>query len=279
MTDFPDWQALPSLASILASGAVSGAPGGVPLLTFENVLLNQTVTVAAGSSNTFSPVAVPQIAYNALVQLKENVSGTTPLADIAFSWQDAVSLLQVRSDTYQTWIGAPSASHSVYGFGPSRANQLVVTIKNLDSQAITASVLIISESRIYPYDIWRSVRALPVISGQTGVQCRPESNILAYNVSNIGAGVTDVFALPMWIGACNLFVATGSGVADCTAKLQYLDTNQIGSTFTVFDQNTSASGLLQAESFLPRNACLLSLKNGNAAAQNISYTLTAIERQ
>jgi len=276
-TDFPDWQGLPSLASILASGSVAGSPGGVPLLTFENVLLNATTSIGVATTNVYSPVAVPQIAYNISVQLKEQVVGTNPTADIVFDWLDASSGLLVQTDTYQCWIGSPVASYQVFGRGPTKSNQLRLSIKNYDSQAITAVVNLITESRVYETDIWRTRSTLAIIPGQTLIQSRPESNILAYQVSNVASGAAVDLVLPIWIGHVNYEFQTASAANDAQLFVQMFDTAVTPTAFNTHEVRTNSDGIATGEFWLAKSLYRAHMRNNNAGAQNLSLTMVAVE--
>lgn len=277
-TDYPDWEALPSLASILASGAVSGAPGGVPLLTFENTIYSFNGTIGANTAIVGSKVAVPQIAYNISVQLEEQVVGTAPWADIRFDWFDSGTNTLVQTDVFQSWIGSPVAAYQVFGRGPSKSNQLQVTIQNYDNQAITAIVTVITESRIYEADIWRTRKTNAVNSVFTLATARPESNLLAFQLISVAASGTQDLALPIWTGHAAIEFQSSSNTSDAQFFLHVMDTSVAPTVFNAWEIDTNAKGLAVGDFYMSRALYIARLVNNNAAAKNLSITITAIDR-
>jgi phosphoribosylformylglycinamidine (FGAM) synthase-like enzyme len=94
-----------------------------------------------------------------------------------------------------------------------------------------------------------------------------------------GAGATDDCIVPLFAGTVSLYASTESATTDMTIEIyDYSDqsiSNPTSAAMLTFVSNSD--GVINEQFVLPRGNCLISMKNGNAAAQNQIWWLIANE--
>lgn len=122
------------IAALLASGNAAGTPGGVPLLR-NTVNLGSAVgqTIAGGQGpNLVNTTAVNQPGYEGVLSLQMPLNtGTIPFAKLTVVWTDSTTTLTVGQRTFFLSCGNGSLL-SYYIHGPTKGNQVSVTLLNLD---------------------------------------------------------------------------------------------------------------------------------------------------
>lgn len=154
VADFPDWQAPSAHAAQIAQQ-------GVPLLTKSTLLANQTITnLAHGASTGTAGLPVSQIGYEILISPHFALGTTNPFIEVNLLWADSATGLQVGSDSFYLPGCSQPSGLSVIGRGPTKGDQLFVTITNLDTaNPMTTGLTVFQNSRIYATDQWRLINS------------------------------------------------------------------------------------------------------------------------
>lgn len=270
------------LASILATGAPGGTTGGIPLLVFgNNVLVNgANQNLPINTAQQYGPFTINQPSYDGYLSVTSSAAGGTPVLTILFAWtQGGVTLYQDLYYVYQGQNGA--AAHTIRFKGPTKATSLTIFITPTGHSAILNQFQVMQHSRVYPYDIWRSESNSQFqnagASSQVGYDLA--ANILA-SVSpiNIGAASSQILTLPLWVGRAQLQASSASSAADLTVTISSASETNVSNVGNVYQAISNGNGLISSVPIvLPRAQCQLTLKNGNAAAQNINFFLTIAE--
>jgi hypothetical protein len=207
------------LAALIASGNPSGSPGGVPLIIGATPLLQQAgvVNLGPGVTDTLGPFTVGQIAYETYFEAQETVqgpigSGGTPGAviTITLSWRDSATGLQLGLEAYNVVPAAPSSvqPHIVHGRGPSRGDQLTVTITNNDSVNVAVLATVLETSRVFSAAQWQTSQPSGVtFTGFTTPNYYPATKTIADTQPNN----TAVRILPLYTGQAKILVVAGVG--------------------------------------------------------------------
>lgn len=149
VADYPDWSPHVAHANQIAAT-------GVPLLTLNTRLYQQAFpSVAAGTPVSSGPLNVSQVGYEVQITAKFPVATVTPFVEIQVAWTDTTSGLQIGSDTFIVPGATAPGVWTVHGRGPTKANQLNLTVTNLDaSNAASVGVIALQNSRVYQKDEW-----------------------------------------------------------------------------------------------------------------------------
>lgn len=150
VADFPDWQAPQAHADQIAVT-------GVPLLTKSTLLANTVYTnLAAGASNGTVGLPVTQTGYEIILNPKFAAGTTNPFIEVQLQWVDSGTGLQVASDSFYLPGSEAPSGLAVFGRGPTKGNQLFVTVTNLSSNnPVTTALTVLQNSRVYASDVWR----------------------------------------------------------------------------------------------------------------------------
>lgn len=289
MSDYPDWQNPVAVADQLAllnlakDTTVSGLKGiytdiptgvsllGVPLKTQYTAVFNRTSTLAAGANFTSGNFPIEQLSYEAHISLVQHVAGSAlPTVQMDLIWTDSVSGLTTTVERHVFLIGSPGNPHIIKGFGPSRGDQLNVSLTNNDSVQLDYVVLITSNSRIVSYPDLRT----DTITAVNGLSL-PNSDLQALQLASggpsVGAGATVERILPYY---------------SRRAFLRAFCNNAFNVDISSFDPNTPGTPAVaslfanpgtrqQAEILFPRSQCKIGLTNNGAGAASINFNIVA----
>lgn len=287
--DYPDWmptsqQMLQTyaditgqLASLIATGSAAGSPGGVPLLTYVNTIQNLSAQAfTAGtpqsfpSSGTFS---INQIGYEGFIGIS-TAGATATVCHVHMVWKEAGNTVDVSD--FWFYAGTTGSNHFIFFNGPTRGNQLVITITCLTNNC-TINASFMSNSRVYTKDTWRTSAGTFVSAAGSGqVPFDMFGNVLAANNSvSCPATTTQTYTLPLWVGRVILQGSTASGQNDMQCWIINAADSTSAILFNAF--STSQGEIPATELVLPRSQCNLMVRNNNAAAQNLSVMAVLAE--
>lgn len=277
--DHPDWNVAQAIAALIATGQLTGAAGGVPLLTGSNNLSQSgTVNILANSTYQTGLINLSQIGYELFVSALVDAAATQPGLQVELDWFDTVSGLQVAQDGWSL-LGSNSAGGQQYmGTGPTKGNQVNIKVTNLDpAKQATVQLTLVQNSRVYVRDDWRQLTKalvpgfnLPNVDQAVGILCQASPNV--------GSGVTGQRVIMLYAGQCKLYV---SGTLAFDVKITAFDP-AIGlspNTFTIFeDKVTGATGGFISDTIaLPRASCLVFFTNNGGSSQTLGITVSINE--
>jgi hypothetical protein len=271
-----------TLLSQTNGGTIAGEVSntGVPLLTSKNDVQDGTITVPAATPTklpTSGFFNITQIAYEMIFQAMTSAATATPI-NVDLTWLDSTSGLVVADDNFWFYAGTNAAPHLVHGKGPSKANELDITITS-PNNAVTINYSIMEMSRVYANDLWKTVTPngqQPVIPGFTFVTNDSSGGYLAAVQQSIAAGSSVAFLLPLYTGLVFFEARTddgtvGNGEWRLTAQPETATFAPIQPIyFLIFSGQTGfalrGNGSAVIDIPLPRAQSLLTCLNINASA-------------
>lgn len=298
MTDYVDW-ATPQahaaamkfgdqgttteIAALIATGNPAGSPGGVPLLDGATLLTNQTLSnITAGTSQNTGLLPLAGIGYKTRIDLQDHASAVaTAFVKIQFDWQDSGTGIILLTESWVVVPGPNGTPHILKGRGPAGADQLRVTAFNdaTSGDAVDMTIRIWESSTVFTRsdlrtDVLQSAGfQLPSVGMDQDILASTSPGALA-------SGGTWTRVLPLYAGQVNLFGLTSSGAADGEFQVTGVGT-KFGFTSDqfLFDQFTTAKGVLFQTLSLARFQCVVNATNHNAAAFSLSATVVIIEQE
>jgi hypothetical protein len=276
MPQIENWSPSPaqSAASIAALGLATLAqqvtqqtaiPGniattGVPGLVMSTMLLNQASTnIAAGGTFTSSVLTFNQLGYNILLSLIDNAAGTaSAVCSVTVTWIDSTTGLVLYTDLWHICPGASgSTAHLVGGVGPTKGNQVQISIKNNDSVQVAFTLKFLVNSRTYGKDDWRSQNPFPGFQGQTN----PNSDVNAQTLFDVSPSINNATTItricPLYAGAVTMqFHSTPIA----RYQVNTLDPNVLA--YGVCASCDTAAGVnTVVQATLPQAQCVVSIQN------------------
>lgn len=269
------------IAGLIATGDANGTPGGVPLLTLNNVLDKQNnVTLTHGQSYSSPNLVINQPSYDFVLEISYSAVTTQPWALVTLSWQDTA--IGVANFQFETWmcIGGNNGVNIYGGRGLSKGSQLDVTIQNLDpAQSMLFSYGIAQHSRIVARDDIRSVAYnTPGILG--GVSCDPGRLVLANWTPNVAAGGNANAILPLFAGKAEVYMPEALTASRMVLRDAAADADPSMTITQDIFYDTGAiavNGVVHDVVTLPRSNVRAELLNTGGAASNINLIVNALE--
>lgn len=150
VTDYPDYS--PHVAQ-----AEQIAATGVPLLTKSSRLYQQAFpNVGGGQTASTNLLSVTQVGYEVIVSAGFGSLATLPYVEVQLTWTDSTTGFTAATDSFTVPGGQSPALLTVNGRGPTKADELTVTMTNLDpSVTASLSIVVLQNSRVYGDDDWR----------------------------------------------------------------------------------------------------------------------------
>lgn len=272
-TDYPDWGVPQANASAIAAT-------GVPLLTASAPLLTAVTTINAGAAYDSAAIPITQPAYEVSLYIAESGSGAASPVQVTMNWYNAPLTELASTETYYLWPGTTGSNHTIFGKGPAKSNYLQVQVSNASAaMQYTMTMYVYARSHIYTRDDWRSVNYVTTASGNTIANCDPTAGLLGTNLANVGAGAVQTYELPLYSGLAYLYFDTASNTTDMlVTPTSSAGTDGLGVGARLQRYSSGALGTFFGQIALPKFQCRLLLHNGNAAAQNLFYSLYAIDQ-
>lgn len=221
--DYPDFSPHVAQAEQIANT-------GVPLLTFGNVVFNNSFVVAGGSSHSIPQQAMAQPGYEVIVEITSNPASTSPFAEVQLQWAINPAAVGTNTDTFVCVGGTtPAGGWFTVGTGPSKGNAVTVEVINLDAtHSITVQLTVINNSRVYGRDDWRWNAPTDIggsIPGFTLATLTPDESVLGMGNDTIaGSGSID-HIVGMYSGRIKVGLNMAAGtLAQITFNVQALPT-------------------------------------------------------
>jgi hypothetical protein len=259
------------------------AATGVPLLNLKSATtLATSQSIAAGATFTAAAITgINQPAYNLHLTATTTGVPTKPWYTVTLKWIDTASGFTVQFDQFTAFMSSVSAALSTVIYGPADADQLIVSVTNNDTVAMTLNTayIIISSRSNYTddrmYQFWPAGGNMPSIPTFqiAAAQPVPTQKIIFSVNRSVGVGVTTApdYAMPVYQGlAFVLFSGTGSNSWDTVF------TDQVTGTIIHRVTFTGAPALGNTQIILPRAPVTMHITNNGTVAGTANCEVTAI---
>jgi hypothetical protein len=267
------------VAALIATGQPGGAPGGVPLLNFANVIVNLGTTSIGTSESVFPSTgtyAISQIGYEGQIDIQTGNAGATFLG-ISLQWSDPGGVA-IANDTF--WLAVPGGTNenTVRFSGPTKGQQLQIFMESSTGTVTVNNLRMDQTSRVYINDRWYSRNFSGTFPGFANI---PQADISANTIAAISVSIptvtTSSWLLPMYTGRAALIAQTLSGAADLAISIANASDTHITNGFVYTALSDATGRVYQPLLVLPRAECQLNLRNTNAAAETVTCQLVAAD--
>lgn len=263
---------------------------GTPLLHGYNAVRAPTsaFNVAVGTPQNFTfPIAKP--GYIVQFGVTYAAAAVNPMIQVVMSWQDSATNTEIAREVW--YMNGNTTVLNTYGKGPTKGNQLVVTITNMDT-AGSGSVASVSFSleettQHIQRDDWRS--------GPLGTISVNQPNALFINSTNdpfallpgwivhaYAGAETDYFLLPLYCGQAIIQATQGVNQTIAAVRMFAWDPSINNTDFRscpiIFSQQPTAANVYAGPFTvnMPRCPCILQVTAG-AAAVTINMAVQTLE--
>lgn len=273
------------IAALIATGAVGGTPGGVPLLrkTVNLGFSNPSISILASgiaqlaSSNTFN-----QPGYEMFLSANlPAASGTKPFIEIQVTWTDIASGMSLSTDLFYIACGNGAANAiPAYIFGPVKGDAITVNALNQDpgfAATLVYSVNVNSHVYTRPYLLQPSYVGAP--NGFTSPAGIPAAGELINASPSIGPGATSSRLCAAWNGRVRIHLDNLAGAN--AAQLTVTDPSTLYSSNSgadMFALSIAAASAFEAEFHHPSGPVVYNVKNTGGAG-NISPVLAVTKEE
>lgn len=265
---------------------MAGSPdfGGTALQSGHAVLTSvKTQTLARNASKTFTlPITRPGYLLRINITNTTNTSTQLPVR-FDFQFVDVSTGTVLDNLSWSIFAGANGSPHSVSGSGPTKGNQLVVTITNQAASAVTLTYdfIVMEVTSTFDRHDWHTDdTTVFTIAGFTSPETEASSGLLC-GIVNLslatGAGGQATRILPLYTGEAQLWLSTASSAADLEYWIFPEADTEFGSQPAYVNGATTANGTAITTPFMPRVQSIIVLQNNNAATKVVQVTLSAAQ--
>lgn len=273
LTDYPDYSPHVAHADQIAAT-------GVPLLTKSTTVANTAWTVAGGQKIQVNTYNIAQIGYEVILSGYQQAAGTSGFVEIAFQWFDSTSNFLVGSDSWICAVGPNSSSAWLtVGHGPTKADQVEVTVKNLDPAAgATGQLTLLQNSRVYARDDWHWVNSFNAgnsVPGFTVATLPDDESVLGIVTAlAIPAGATSTLLFGMHNGLVAVGLDMNSGLLSSLAvRIAAEPASVYGANYPIVSY-ASPPPVFQVAG--TRSPLAVALANNATTSITVTMSLTAI---
>lgn len=271
MTDYADFQTPQAHATAIAAT-------GAPLLSLSTVLINTSGTIASAlgvvNQPAAGPVTVNQISYEMWLQLVESTNSTKSTAVwVTLNWFDAASGVQVAEDGWWILPGSVNNAHSIMLRGPSKGDQLQVTMTNYGTVNVAYQIVVAQHSRTYDRDRIQS-QFFTGFNGFTLASADSTALILDGDHPSVTTTTPVQLVLPIWAGLAML-QCIGSGqpfTVTIISQAQAATGNQ-----NIYQVLVAVNADVNLPVYMPRAQCVLNIANTGSATSSIRVSLIGCE--
>ena len=265
-------------AALLATGSATGTPGGVPLLHGWDDIAASAQAIPAASSVTLANLTFKKPGY--IVSFwgeYSGANGTIPFVLITFTWKNAANGDNLSQEQWIVPVTANGGFLPTYGKGPTKGATLSIKLTNFDpAQPVSMSYDISETTQHITRDDWRSATPIDVPGFTSAPGADPFALIeaAAQNL-NINGNQTLTYQLPVYAGAVwiTLEASIATGIQFAIEAQDY----ETGVTNVLYSVNPIPANYVSGLAYLPRMPCRLIIFNGNAGAENVTFSIMAQE--
>jgi hypothetical protein len=246
-----------------------------------NILQETGVVIAASGTVTYGPFAVNSPSYAVAIDALISASATFGLLLISMVWSDSETGLTVGAERwyFSGTTASPAISNGLtFGRGPTKANQLTVTIDNYDpAQSATVDVAIWQSSRTATRDDWRGNPNGGGYVTYTVPNTESLSCALGWVTNHaLAASGVVTYQCALYAGqAAFEFVSSATG--DVGIEILAPLPDRASGNWPVLLENAAIGELFTGTLVLPRCPVIVQITNSSAASTNVTFSLTALE--
>lgn len=212
-TDYPDWGTSGDRAAHIYTQ-------GVPLARKSGALAFTTSTILPGHTTTVVNLsAIDQPSFHMVLDLAWlGAVPTIPFALVSFDWTDSASGFSFQSDT-AVLPGGNGSADFYYIDGPARADQVLVSVLNLDPAAVlTYGVGMSQQSGLYPrFTVQETL--VPAIPGFTRASSDNQCGIIGSTNDLINVSATNDRLCSTWGGEIKINVDNLAGTVGIQSSI------------------------------------------------------------
>ena len=265
-------------AALIATGLVTGAPGGTPLLHGAKQVYTVIGQVVA-ANGTFSTGAIPIAKPGYMIRIAAQMSAAgavTPYMEADLTWSVTPNTGQVTAEEIWYINCGGGSSVRTNGKGPTKGNQLNITFTNGDLvDSCTINVQVWETTQHITRDDWRNSGGIAG-AASTAIKGDGLANIVANDTFNVPAGTTLQKNLPLYSGQANAWFNTNAAAG---SKITIVPAGDFvvnsSSPLAVFDWTQVMTAPISV--ILPRCPCALQILNNGGAGFAFVGSLTAVE--
>lgn len=265
---------------------MAGSPdwGGTALQAGHSVLTSvKTVTLARNASQTYTlPITRPGYLIRTNIT---NTTNTTTEMPVRFDWQfkDQATNTVLDNLSWSIFAGANGSPHSVNGSGPTKGNQVVLTITNQAASAatLTFDLIVMEVTSTFDRHDWHTDDTVaftiasfvsPETEATSGLLCGIVNLSLA-----IGTGGQATRVLPLYTGQAQIWLSTAGSNADLEFWIFPEADTEFPSQPAIVNSNTQANGVNNLLFYLPRVQCIIVLQNNDSATKVVQVTISSAQ--
>lgn len=259
---------------------------GVPSLhDKQGLILHNNGGLAIGGNDQLSG-SFTRVGYTWWLSADTTLGSQTGMITIKFKWTDTASGDVIKEKWYSWWVGnsasggLPAGDNIVTGRGPTRGDQLAVSLIGAAGTGIITYQLAIFETGFAPERDYASHRVWGTdTSGRAQISNDIRSGIIgSVFTANLAAGASQANELPLYKGKVRILLNSASAASDAEISFSALDDpNLVLPTGIIYDAHTGPDGNLNDELYLPGIQCFASITNHNAAAKTLKYSIVEAE--
>jgi hypothetical protein len=256
---------------------------GTTAIVPADLLLDQqaSVTIAAGSSEVFGPYEITSPSYAIAVDGVCNAAATLPILNAVVEWIDSATGLVVDQQTWY-WLTTPQSPGDLCalttGRGPTNADTVQITLNNFDpAKSVTIDYALWISSRIVTRHDWRMVTLNGLTLGYTEPLSNLQAGLPAWVAQlSLAANSSETWLCPLYSGQVQFTWQFGTATA-MTINISAPLPDQAAANQPQLYNPASPAQAGTAALFLPRCPVYVKISNGNAAAENVRWSMTVLE--
>lgn len=220
--------------------------------------------------------------YEFKLVLAAQTTGSQPAPfRIVVVWLDTASSTVVEKQTWWVYAGDQTGAHTIYGKGPSAANEMEIQFENWLAAApsVFVTLEVLDVARNYLSHDWQTDDTTGVVfPGMTGALSDLTTGIIGTTGGlSVPAGSSATRVLPLYAGSAYYLFETGSATVKSELEVRPNADQGIGVTFDVIDITALNGSPVQGQLWMPRAQCQVVFTNPGTVAHTINYTLGVSE--
>lgn len=274
VADYPDYATPQAHATAISTT-------GAPLLNLhEQTVTNSALSVPANTTVDLGTFTINQPGMIWRADPFIVGGGVVAPMQFVFTWSDSSSTFITRTKKYTAWPGNATTNHQITGYTRAHGDKVRVQVINTSAtQNMQVAITVCSTSVPYSTERVFSRVMTALSSPNTLASYDLDQGVLcADQVLALAAGSTQQDQIALYQGRVSVSWSSQSGAADCSVNiLQDASRTVGGQSGQLLIGQSDAFGHGLAQVCLPGSQCSLIIKNGNAAAKNVNFSVIAID--
>lgn len=266
-----------TLAAQTGGGTIANevATAGVPLLHKAAIVVNDgSQTILTTATRTLGPFTLTKISYELFCSFQEVTAGTAlKTVTVGLKFTDSVSGQIVDQVTFDIMpaLNTSGVSHQVLISGPTRGDQVTITMLNNDTVSVTSMCTMLQTSRIFTHDHkFRSINTPTYVTIATGGN-HPSGGVLIDAAPSVAAAGIAQRVMSCYNGQASLSVNIPVGGA-ASFFIQHTDPLSLNSGIVEQFAMTAPPTRVTQLFNMPRSQCVINLQNNGASLGVLAAT-------